>query len=52
MLVTDCGEKILYAYDTVVITHNSDDFAKVVVFLAAHSPEEHKARPSQQAFLN
>lgn len=32
MLVTDCGEKLLYTYDTVVITHNSDYFAKVLFF--------------------
>lgn len=52
MLVTECGENVLYTYDTVVRTHKSCHFAKRLVYLAAHPPEEHKARPSQWAFLN
>lgn len=46
----ESGEKVLYTYDTVVITHQLCHFAKRLVFLAAHPPEEHNARPSQQAF--
>lgn len=52
MLVTECGENVLYTYDTVVRIYKSCHFTKRLIYLAAHPPEEHKARPSQQAFLN
>lgn len=51
-LVADCGEKVLYTYDTCYNTQSRLYFAKRLIFLATHPPEEHKARPPQQAFLN